>query len=284
MKLFLCVMGVATALTFSPLASAYTCPANTWCFGPTNGTTATNGTAGFVSQGTPFSSSTFGSISVFSEQVTGFNTNGSNGGTIVSTITKENGTATLGTTTQALFQVSDSPNDEGVGIAPYNPSEGSGGSFDNQNGLDDAVPENSAGGAYSNVIELELGANIAKGTSLAFLLQAGNGDGNVASDQVIFYAADETSGTPPNPSSMGTALGTTALGAISQNGTTSQFSITKNTSGIEFVAIEADCHYILLDTITGTTATPEPRFYGILLAALLGLAGIAYKRRAQVNA
>ncbi len=84
---------------------------------------------------------------------------------------------------------------------------------------------------------------------------------------------------------MGAALGTTALNAISQNGTTSQFTITKNTSGIEFVAIEADCHYILLDTITGTAATPDRASTASFCAGLLGLAGIAYKRRAaQVNA
>src|SRR5271166_48562 len=273
MKLFFCVLGVATALTFSPMASAYTCPANNWCFGPTNGTTATNGTDAFVAQGATFSSSTFGTINVFSEQVN----NGTNN--IVGTITTDNGTATLGTGAQALFKVSDNSlgtnYNEGVGIAPYNPSQGpsnvSGNpTFSNQNGLDNAVPENSAGGTYGNILEIELGANIAKGTSLAFLLEAGIG---ASSDQVTYYAADEASGTPVNPSSMGAALGTTALGAISTNGTTPQFSIVKNTSGIEFVAIEADCHYILVDTVIGTAApTPEPRFYGILLAGLLGLA------------
>lgn len=281
MKLFLSAVGVISALAFSTVASAYTCPANEWCFGPTNGTTQTNGTAGPVTQGATFTSATFGTINVFSYQVTG-----ANGGSIVSTITKENGTATLGTGSTAMFQVSDSVNDEGVGIAPYNPSQGSGGTYDNQNGIDSAVPENSTTGTYGNILELELGANIASGTTLKFLLQAGNGDGNVASDQVTYYAHDETNGNQVNPSSMGAALGTTALNAISQNGTTSQFSITKDTNGIEFVAIEADCHYILLDTITGQAGTvPEPRFYGILLAGLLGLAGIAYKRRAaQVNA
>jgi hypothetical protein len=297
MKLFLCVMGVATALTFSPMASAYTCPANTWCFGPTNGMTATTGTDAFVNQGATgasFSSATFGAINIFAEQVTGAATNGTNGGTIVGTIATEFGAPTLGTGADALFQVSDSPNNEGVGIAPYNPSEGASyagpgntnPTFANQNGLDDAVPENSnPGTTYGNILEIELGSNIAKGTSLAFLLEAGIGAG---SDTVDYYAVDSTSTSPVNPSTMGTRLGTTSVGAIQTDPSpaTPQFSITKNTSGIEWIAIEADCHYILLDTITGTAGTvPEPRFYGILLAALLGLAGIVYKRRAaQVNA
>jgi len=279
-------MGIAIALSFSTVASAYTCPANQWCFGPTNGTNATNGTDAFVTQGATFSSSTFGTINVFSEQVTG-----ANGGTIVSTITTEFGTATLGSGAQALFQVSDNPNDEGVGIAPYNPAEGpsyagpgpTNPTFATQDGLIDAVPENSNIGTYANILEVELGANIKQGTSLAFLLQAGI---NANQDKVTYYAKDATSSTPLNPSAMGAALGTTSLGAIVTDGTTPQFSITKDTNGIEFVAIEADCHYILLDAITGTAGTvPEPRFYGVLLAGLLGLAGIAYKRRAaRVNA
>lgn len=298
MKLFLCAVGVATALSFSTVASAYTCPANQWCFGPTDGTTATNGTDGFVTQGASgasFSSTTFGAINIFAEQVTGFNDNGSAGGTIVGTIAKENGVDTLGTGSQALFQVSDSPNSEGVGIAPYNPSEGANytgpgntkPTFQNQDGLTDTVPQNSDhtnGVAYGNILEIELGANIAKGTSLAFLLQAGIG---ASTDTVNYFTVDNSSTTAVNPSTMGVAKGTTAVGAIHTDvgspAWPAQFTITKDTAGTEWVAIEADCHYLLLDTITAT-ATPEPRFYGLLLAGLLGFAGIFYNKRRAAKA
>jgi hypothetical protein len=45
-----------------------------------------------------------------------------------------------------------------------------------------------------------------------------------------------------------------------------------------FIAIEATSHNVLLNSLTAT-ATPEPRFYGLLLASLLGLAGIVYRKR-----
>ncbi len=155
--------GHCRTLIFTHGKQAYTCPANECCFGPTNGTTANNGTAGFVTQYATFRPSTFGTINGFSEQV-----NCSNN--IVGTITKENLTATLGTGGQALFQVSDSPNDEGVGIAPYNPAEGvtSGNGMPTRTGSTPALPQNSAMGTYGNILELELGSNIASGTSLGF--------------------------------------------------------------------------------------------------------------------
>ncbi len=268
MKSFFWVIGVASALSLATLANATTCPTNTWCFGAN---------PALVSQGSTFSSS-FGSISVFSEQITNSN------GNLVTTIDGAPSHPTLGTGSQALFQTNDSVYDEGVGIAPYNPVEGSGNYFASQDGITDVVTQNggSTNSTYGNILEIELGSNIAKGTSLAFLLQAGIG---ASGDAVKVYDKDASGPLNANTTSMNLYT-TTALGAISTNGTLSQFSITKDTAGTEFIAIVADCHYLLLDTITGSTpAVPEPRFYGILLAGLLGLAGIAYQRRraAQAN-
>jgi hypothetical protein len=264
MRSFLWAIGVATALSFVTVANATTCPAETWCFG---------GNPQQVANGSTYSVTGLGTITVFAEQI-----NNSNGD-LVSPV-NENGTSTL----SGLFQVNDTVNDEGVGIAPYNPSEGSSGSMSNQDGItDDVAHNNPSTGSYGNVIELELGSNIAQGTSLSFLLQAGIG---ASSDQVQAWYADASTAQNVNASSM-TLDTTTATGAISTNGTTPQFTITKNTSGIEFIAIEADCHYLLLDSITGgSPAVPEPRFYGLLLTGLLGLVGIFYQKRrnAQVNA
>jgi hypothetical protein len=56
---------------------------------------------------------------------------------------------------------------------------------------------------------------------------------------------------------------------------------TLNNSGNLWVAIQADCHYLLLDQIgvsQPTTSTPEPRFYGFLMAGLLCLAVIMRRR------
>jgi hypothetical protein len=276
MKLFVSIVGAAIALSFATSASASVCAPNTWCFGAT-------GSAQLVTQGNTYSIG-LGSISVYSEQVNNSTNN------IVSTIDGAPSHPTLGTGGSALFQTNDNVYDEGVGIAPYNPVEGSGSSFSNQDGISDTVTTGYdihgnpiTTSSYGNILEIELGANIAQGTSLAFLLQAGIG---ASSDKVdiLTTAPTSTATSPVNPSSMSPVY--TSLGGITTNGTNPTFSLIKNTSGIEFVAIEADCHYLLLDTITGSSTVPEPRFYGILLAGLLGLAGIAYQRRraAQANA
>lgn len=256
MKSILWVMGLAGALSFATVASATTCPTNTWCFG-SNPTSVSNGTT---------YSSGLGTITVFGEQITN---NGSGG----------NYYSTSNSTINGLFSTNDSVFDEGIGIAPYDPAEGSGSSFSNQDGISDTV---SGSSTHGNILVLELGSNIAQGTSLSFLLQAGVG---ASTDTVEGFWQDGGSQNV-SPSSM-TKFVQTTNGQISTNGTTPQFSLVKNTSGIEFVAIEADCHYLLLDTIKGTpTATPEPRFYGLMLASFLGLAGMLYQKRraAQVNA
>jgi hypothetical protein len=261
-------MGFAGALAFATIASATPCASATWCFG-SNPTT--------VSDGATYSATVGGSngtITVYSEQVTNSN---------------NNYYSSSDSTLSGLFSTNDSVYDEGIGIAPYDPAQGSASSFSNQNGITDTVGTNSQGGttsAYGNVLLLELGSNIADGTTLSFLLQAGNGDGNVGTDKVDAYYLDGGTSSHLSPSSM-TEFAQTTNGQISTNGTTPQFSLVKNTTGVEWIAIEADCHYILLDTITGAppSGVPEPRFYGLLLAGLLGLGGMVYQKRraAQAN-
>ncbi len=258
MRSYFLAIGLAGALSFAAVASATTCAANTWCFG-SNPEQVTNGTT---------YSSSLGSITVFSEEIK----NSASGGTYYSS---------SNSAIDGLFSTNDSVYNEGIGIAPFDPSEVTGTHFGTQDGITAAADGNNA---YGNILVLELGSNIAKGTSLSFLLQAGI---NAATDTVSAYWED-TANPQVSPSIM-TKFVTTTDGQISTNGTTPQFSITKNTSGTEFIAIEADCRYLLLDTITGpgvTAATPEPRFYGLLLAGLLGLAGMVYQKRraAQANA
>lgn len=258
MRSFSWAIALAGALSFATLASATTCATDTWCFG-SNPTT--------VSDNTSYSSG-LGSINVFSEQIT----NNGTGGAFYSS---------SNSTVNGLFSTNDTVFDEGIGIAPYDPMEGNS-NFVNQDGITDSTPGSSTKG---NILVLELGSNIAQGTTLQFLIQAGIG---ASTDVVSDYWQDGgTSSVSPDTMTLN---GTTTAGEISTNGTTpqSQLSLTKNTAGIEFVAIEADCHYILLDTITGTpgASTPEPRFYGLMLAGFLGLAGMLYQKRraAQANA
>ena len=46
----------------------------------------------------------------------------------------------------------------------------------------------------------------------------------------------------------------------------------------QFIAFTAPSGDVLINSLT-FASTPEPRFYGLLLAGLLGLAGIAYRKR-----
>ena len=277
MQVKLWIAGIVGALALSTTASAVTsCPQNTWCFSGNPGTQS-NGYSQVITLGGINNNTVAGTISVFAEQINDTTQN------IVGSIYNSpiNGQSTL----NGLFQVNGS---DGNGIAPYNPAEGSASSYQNQQGIAEGVgadPSNDLTNTSSNldnILEIELGSNIAQGTTLKFLLQAGP---NAGSPSVNWFFADAS--TPQSPSAMtpGATNNPTTI-AITDSGTTSQFSVTKNTSGIEFVAIEADCHYLLLDTITGVpTSTPEPRFYGMLLAGFLGIAGMFYqRRRAQANA
>jgi hypothetical protein len=264
MKCTLSIIGLAASLSLASVANA---TVTTWSFGG-NPTQVANGSTYCPTYSTSCSPSS-PTITVFGEQIT--NSTG-------------NLLSTPDATESGLFQVNNTVNHEGIGIAPYNPVEGTSGGMSSQDGLTDSVATNNHGGTdstISNILEIELGSNIAQGTSLSFLLQAGAG---ASSDQVSVWYADASTAQNVNSTSMHFDT-TTALGAISTDGTTSQFTITKNTSGTEFIAIVADCHYLLLDTVTGTTpSVPEPRFYGLLLAGFLGLAGMAYQKRRAAQA
>jgi hypothetical protein len=277
MKCVFSILGLAAGLSLATVANATVV---TWSFG---------GPAAFVTNGQSFTSSSGGqTINVYSEQISNYLRVGStaSNGVIVTGSSVDGGTSnpTIGSGSQALFQVDNSIFHEGVGIAPYNPVEGTSPisghplTFSNQDGISDSVLQSngSHNTNYANILEIELGSNIAAGTTLNFVLQAGAG---ASSDAVDVWYKDAGSARNVDASSM-TFKTTTTLGAISTDGTTSQFSITKDTGSTEFVAIVADCHYLLLNSVWyNAPAVPEPRFYGILLAAFLGLAGIVYNKR-----
>lgn len=230
----------------------------TWQFGNTPGIYA-NGTSITNSAGT---------VSVYAEQV-------NSSGTLQSL---PDSTLCAPSSNNCLFQVNDSPNNDGIGIAPYNPQEnGLSSNFTTQDGISDNDSTH-----IDNILEVELGSNIAAGTTLSFLLESGANAFNA--DTVSVYTA--VASTPQNLGNMTVFQNSvnSPIGGISTNGTTAQFTITKapGSNVTEFVAIQADCHYLLLDSITAGTvtisSTPEPRFYGLLLAGMLGLAGL-YRRR-----
>jgi hypothetical protein len=165
-------------------------------------------------------------------------------------------------------QNGDAAGDNATGIAPYIPSQGV---FTNQNGITE-----------TSFLVLQLDSSILQGSSIGLLLQAG-----VTGDAFNIYRLDSAS----VPTGLGTG-GANPMTLLAPSGvavdetiggrtpSTPQFSFTKTTSGTEWIAIQADCHYLLLDALTVTPGVvPEPRFYGMLLAGLLGLAGTIYRKR-----
>ena len=266
MKHLFSIFGVAAGLSLSSLANASV----TYTFASSNET---------VSQGAtycPTYSASCGSVptvGVYAEQTSGSN------GTFVTPA--NNG---FQSTESGLFTVTDNPNFNGTGIAPYDPSEGSSGNFQNQDGIVDNVPGSSNNG---NILLLKL-SDISAGSTLSLLLQAG-----VTGDSFTIYTFEDSGAAPTSLSQM-TKYDSNPIN-VDENGSSlpNNPQVTGLTiagltsSNTEWIAIQADCHYLLLDTLTITPdPTPEPRFYGLLLAGLLGVAGMVYQRRraAQVNA
>ena len=245
---------------------------STFCFGP-GGNCSTSSTVNptQVTNGTSFTGSAGGTITAYAYQA-------HNG--VFGTPYSYNGTSTE----SGMFEVNDKYFHNGIGIAPYNPTEGtSSGTFSAQDGLTDVV--NHAPTGSNNFLLLQLGSNIAQGSTISFLLQAG-----VTGDTFDVYRGGST--TPTSFSGM-TKM-TSAPVAVDEGGTSQpngtsatqpfQFSITKNLSGVQWVAISADCHYLLLDQVkTSYGSVPEPRFYGLLMAGMLGLATV-YARKRQAAA
>jgi hypothetical protein len=244
----------------------------TWNFaGPTNGS-YTAGPSGLTST---FASVTH-SVTVYAAQET---TTGAAETTVTGTLSTANSS-----TMNGLFQVSDNPNNFGQGIAPYDPTQGGtlaqneAGAFNSQPGLSDDTGTN-----LSNLLLINVGA-VTNNETLSFLLNAG-----VAGDSFnvwTYYGAATPTSLGDGGIAMSEAIGNVSVGAATNaNGsvqpTSPQYTYTANANGNLWVAIQADCHYLLLDQIgvnQPTTSTPEPRFYGFLMAGLLGLAVIMRRR------
>jgi hypothetical protein len=188
-----------------------------------------------------------------------------------------------------LFEVGKGENGNlASGIGPYVPVEG-GSPYTSQQGIQD-VDATSKTPLYDTLLYIEVNqSTIPSGTTLSFVMQ----EGDVVDNFNVYTSMPGTSTSVPNLTSMmevdkDVSVGT-MNGGVSLN--SPQFSVVTNTTAanpIEFIAIEADCTYLLLNQITakGPSGVPEPRFYGLMLAGFLGLAGMLYQKRraAQANA
>jgi hypothetical protein len=157
---------------------------------------------------------------------------------------------------------------EPSGIAPYASDEGN--NLYRQEGIADHF-------GYDNIIVLQL-SGFSGDNALSLLLEA-----SMSGDKVNIYTGTGALPTTLNgltPVDVGVSIptgGATTIGALA--GLTA--------SGDGWIAIQADCTNLLLNglqTSWGGHVIPEPRFYGVLLAGLFGLAAIAYKRRSKVRA
>jgi hypothetical protein len=270
MKIALSIIGLAAGL--SSLANA---TVTNYIFSTSNTQVAQGST--YCATYSTSCGSTTPTVGVYAEQ-----TNSSN--TFVTPVTApyyEGGQSTE----SGLFTVTDSPNNFGTGIAPYNPTEGtSGGTFSGQDGIDDSAND---AGSNGNILLLKL-SDFAAGSTLSLLLQAG-----VTGDSFTIYTYDDSGAAPTSLGQM-TKYDSSPID-VDESGnnkpTTPQVTgltiagLSSTTTG--WIAIQADCHYLLLDSLSAssTPGVPEPRFYGILLAGLLGLAGIGFQKRraAQAN-
>jgi hypothetical protein len=156
------------------------------------------------------------------------------------------------------------------GIGPYDTTEG-GSPFTGQQGIQDSSVWNWQKWQYDTddeMLYIEVNqASIPAGTTLSFLMQEGD-----QADTFNVYTSVGSSTTPPN------------LSAMTEVDTDKSVGV-ENGGPIEFIAIQADCTYLLLNSITASTpAVPEPRFYGLLLASLLGLVGIYARKRQRATA
>jgi hypothetical protein len=164
------------------------------------------------------------------------------------------------------------------GIAPFN----SGTTYTNQNGITE-----------SDVLLINL-SGITAGSTVSFLMSTGvNATSNTGINvydgiQSVIptgIGSGAVGGEGTNP------LSTETITAGNVNGSgggaaTKTFTLTgtvgTGAGQFDWIAIQADCHYLLLDTLTVTPgAVPEPSFYGFFALAMVGLVLGARKMRAR---
>jgi hypothetical protein len=185
-----------------------------------------------------------------------------------------------------------SPNDGGpgafTGVLPvFSVTSGSGGNI--ASGL---APYVSSQGGYTSqlgvteydVLVLDL-SQVTAGSTLQFTMTEGDknesfnvwtGTANTTTNYATGLGTSTSFSTGANPLKNEVITG-------QQVNTNPTFTLTAASN--EWIAIQADCQYLLLDTIKVTPpgAVPEPSFYAVFAAGLIGLAVVVRRRRLQAS-
>jgi hypothetical protein len=250
-----------------------------WSIASATTVTYNLGTSTIGGNGTTYSSpytasGTGGSqtIAIYGETVTG-NPDGGN--------PDDGGPGHFGSSPISLFSVTNGDGgNTASGMAPFVSSEGA---YTNQNGITE-----------SDVLLLNL-SQFGAGSTVQFVLETGiNAGANTGIN--IWTGSSSTTPTGLGPSGSGsTQGGTNPLGSeplvggiVTASGgeaTTTLPSTPLTLGANEWIAIQADCHYLLLDQIIVTpSGVPEPGFYGFIALAMVGLVFGARKLRARAAA
>jgi hypothetical protein len=255
-------IGLMTGLALASSASAAVCPSNTWNFGTVVAQCGTTTSMSFTQGGQ--------TITVYAVQVQ-----------------TADGSLTSGhnSTPNGLFEVDGQSPNLAAGIGPLDPNHGNT-NFTDQPGIAEGVD----GTSHDNLLEIEYAGGtgagaIQSGTILKLLLEQGDVHDQFNVWEGVF---NSPGGALLSPKALGGVGGLTEdanyigkdVGALSNGVTVPQISITTTAGAnqVGFIAIQADCTYLLLNSMTSTppghTTTPEPRFIGLLLVGMLAIPAI----------
>jgi len=235
------------------------------------GTTESGNAGGMVFTTSPQS---FGSpaITIYGETAP----NGLTGGA------DDGGPSTFGGTT-GLFEVNNNGTNTATGIGPYFSNQASG-----RSGSLDLTGEN--GITETDVLLVNL-SGVTAGSTVSFVMATGVN----AADNTGINVWDGVQSVTPTGMGAGQGANPLANEAITGGnvngpggGSATQTFNISGTVGTgagqyDWIAIQADCHYLLLQSLTvySPTGVPEPSFYGFFALAMVGLVIGARKMRAR---
>ncbi|MBZ5610364.1 MAG: hypothetical protein LAP38_19045 [Acidobacteriia bacterium] len=268
------IIALLAILSFSAAAAVPACSSSSpgWTF-------AALGYCGDLSTGVTFTAANGQQITIFPELLKDGN---------VQANTTNNGNTGVnpdhGNYIDGMFEVQDNHNGNiASGIAPYYGTNPTGDSpYTGQQGITDF---DSGGHHYDVMLYIEIqggtgAGQVPTGTTLSFLMQQGDQAIDVVDAYWDAFGSGQTA--PPNLSAFTHSATDVSVGLANGDNTVPQFSLktsTDSTHPVEWIAIKDDCTYLLLNSITETSSVPEPRFYGLMLAGLLGIAGIYARKR-----